>query len=49
MCPMHYGARFTLAYGFDVAVFVRRYYILETLELANTIVNDFAHRVPEFG
>jgi hypothetical protein len=47
--PMHYEARFTLAYGFDFAVFVRRYYILETLELVNNIVNDFAHRVPEFG
>ena len=47
--PMRYETRFTIAYGFDLAIFVRRYYVLETLELVNNIVNDFAHRILEFG
>ena len=46
---MHYEARMTIAYGQGLAVPVRRHYVVETLQVVNNIVNDFAHRVPEFG
>jgi hypothetical protein len=46
---MKYEAAMTLAYGSGLGVFVRRYYILETIEIVNEMVNDFARRVPEFA